>query len=1330
MKNKITLTTFVLLWVSQMMAVDYTINVQSEGCNAVAYTLPSGAEGQIQAMPNTGRHFTQWSDGNTENPRTITVTGDKTYTAQYAPIFITTEVEVEGAYNVEIPDAAKNFALTEQYAYMCGIELEYPVGTNATDYKWMKLNVSGDVSSFRIGHDYRVGWLYQGVDEAYKIIEGETVPSGEQLANADSLTIWIDLGARNMEGADTLHFHQGGYHSEGYNSGKTITINELVLYVENPFLYDGAIQQRGTVSGGGTYDYNSTVTLVATPGNGNKFVKWSDGNTENPRTITVTGDKTYTAQFAKDICTIGVKSSECDLEEYKYIRGHKIVLLANSKIYDFDRWDDGNTDNPRTITVTEDKVYTAIFSESLKLYTVASNSNDNTMGTVEGVGKYAYTTKVTLTAIPTEGCEFVKWSDGEKEAARTIIVGTQNAVYTAIFRKKSLALPISDNTAVSFENGNNFVVEDFWDRHEGFLIDKLVVAAGTTPTNNPAGVWKVFYNTDYLYFLVKINDDNIYTTYSYDGDGVEFYYEGGNSVSAQYPVQYRFYPEYGRVDCNNGSFFYGNNNDNYAVAKCTGGYYVKMRIPLSAIKLYDEGESFRMEMSNNQSDGKIQQNPYTGESGYRQAQLTTWEPYESHFQSTEYYTKVWFKKDQTMCSVKVNSSEEGTVSGSGSYFLGEDITISATPKNGFAFAQWNDGNTDNPRIVKVTGNKTYMAMFKTASYVITANSNDGDMGTVSGSGLYEHNATATLTATPNTGYRFVRWNDGSTLNPRTVTVTSEKTYTATFALKSYTIVAQSGNVTMGTVSGGSTYNHFSTATLTATPNIGYKFVQWSDGSTENPHVVTVTGAHTYTATFEAKIYNVTAQSNDNVKGTVSRGGVYAYNTSVTLIATPNTGYEFIQWNDGNKNNPRVVLVENDVNYTAMFKGIDCRISVFSNDDTWGSVEGEGSYEYGQTVTLTAVAKTGYRFVKWNDGSTENPHSIVVQNDKNYLATFVKDEPQSQNCTLSVTANNVQKGRVTGAGVYQMGTSVIVTAIPNEGHMFVNWSDGNTDNPRTVAMMGDLSLMAMFEVQMYTISIIANNTMMGEVAGMGMYEYNKVATLLATPSAGNHFVQWNDGSTANPHYVKVTGDEMYIATFAAGTMQEESHGATVNNEGVSVTPYETKAEFSWPSITGVASYSLVIWADAQQSKKVCTLTFNAGGQLTNIDFTQSVKPQGESVEGLNFTVTGLKQGTTYAYTLDAKDAEDEVIDTKRGTFTTMGASGIADITAAGINIYTEGRTIIVENATEPISVSDALGRVVGTDDAHIVHTETRKFPVPSSGVYVVKIGNRSASVLVR
>ncbi len=53
----------------------------------------------------------------------------------------------------------------------------------------------------------------------------------------------------------------------------------------------------GTVSGGGSYGAGNTVTLTATPNWGYHFTQWQDGNTQNPRTITVTGDATYTAYF-------------------------------------------------------------------------------------------------------------------------------------------------------------------------------------------------------------------------------------------------------------------------------------------------------------------------------------------------------------------------------------------------------------------------------------------------------------------------------------------------------------------------------------------------------------------------------------------------------------------------------------------------------------------------------------------------------------------------------------------------------------------------------------------------------------------------------------------------------------------------------------------------------------------------------------------------------------------------------------------------------------------------------------------------------------------------
>lgn len=57
----------------------------------------------------------------------------------------------------------------------------------------------------------------------------------------------------------------------------------------------------GTVSGGGSFLENTTTTISATPNQGYLFVSWQDGNTDNPRTITVTADMTYTATFADNV---------------------------------------------------------------------------------------------------------------------------------------------------------------------------------------------------------------------------------------------------------------------------------------------------------------------------------------------------------------------------------------------------------------------------------------------------------------------------------------------------------------------------------------------------------------------------------------------------------------------------------------------------------------------------------------------------------------------------------------------------------------------------------------------------------------------------------------------------------------------------------------------------------------------------------------------------------------------------------------------------------------------------------------------------------------------
>ena len=180
-----------------------------------------------------------------------------------------------------------------------------------------------------------------------------------------------------------------------------------------------------------------------------------------------------------------------------------------------------------------------------------------------------------------------------------------------------------------------------------------------------------------------------------------------------------------------------------------------------------------------------------------------------------------------------------------------------------------------------------------------------------------------LTAIPKNGATFVRWNDGNTENPRTVTITTDTTFTAIFGgHATYTVSVEPNNPAMGSVTGGGTFDDGSATTISATPFIGYHFVSWSDGNADNPRTVTVESNITYTAVFAPNIYSVTAEVQNPSMGSVNGGGSYNYNSNVTLTAMPNSCSRFVSWTDGNTENPRTITVVSDTTLTAVFEGVD------------------------------------------------------------------------------------------------------------------------------------------------------------------------------------------------------------------------------------------------------------------------------------------------------------------------------------------------------------------------------------------------------------------------
>jgi hypothetical protein len=352
--------------------------------------------------------------------------------------------------------------------------------------------------------------------------------------------------------------------------------------------------------------------------------------------------------------------------------------------------------------------------------------------------------------------------------------------------------------------------------------------------------------------------------------------------------------------------------------------------------------------------------------------------------------------------------------------------VNAVANSGYYFDHWSDGSTDNPHTLTVESDMELIAYFSPISYyTISTETNSATMGVVTGGGSYALGTTVTLTASANSGYHFSHWQDNNTNNPRTITVTGNATYTAYFeanAPTQYTITVNSANTSMGNVSGGGSYAQGSTATLTATANNGYSFSHWQDNNTSNPRTITVTGNATYTAYFEANAptqYTITVYSANQSMGSASGGGTYNQGTSVTISATPNSGYRFVRWQDNNITNPRTITVTGNATYTAYFESIggnpsnQYTISVQSFDPTMGSVSGSGTFASGTTTTITATPYPGYVFVQWQDGNTQHIRTITVTGDATYTAYF----DYSNGIDDAETADNIK--------IYSRGNTIMI-----------------------------------------------------------------------------------------------------------------------------------------------------------------------------------------------------------------------------------------------------------------------------------------------------------------
>jgi len=218
-----------------------------------------------------------------------------------------------------------------------------------------------------------------------------------------------------------------------------------------------------------------------------------------------------------------------------------------------------------------------------------------------------------------------------------------------------------------------------------------------------------------------------------------------------------------------------------------------------------------------------------------------------------------FPATATTYTLTYTAGTGGTITGSSPQTVNSGSSgtaVTASPNAHYHFVSWSDGILTATRTdTNITSDFTASATFAIDTYTLTYSTGAG--GSIVGSSpqTVNYNASGTaVTATPNAHYHFVSWSDGGLTAARTdLNVTADHAYTATFAIDTHTLTYTAG--ANGTITGTTpqTVNYGTNgAQVTAVPDSGYQFVNWSDLSTDNPRTdASVIADLTITANFTA-----------------------------------------------------------------------------------------------------------------------------------------------------------------------------------------------------------------------------------------------------------------------------------------------------------------------------------------------------------------------------------------------------------------------------------------------------------------------------------------------
>lgn len=513
---------------------------------------------------------------------------------------------------------------------------------------------------------------------------------------------------------------------------------------------------KGTVSPAGqTVEHGANATVVATPKAAYNFAGWYNGTTKVSSnasyTFAVTVNISLTAKFTIKTFTTttanstgGTASVNKSSVEYG---GSAIWTATPSTGYNFSKWSNGSTTNPLTVSnITANTHITPVFV--LKSYTVTWNPNGGTVDPTSTTKTHGSTLGPLPT--PTRAADtqytytFKGWftaaTGGTQVSASTTVTGnvTYYAQWTATRRSYTIgyqttygSLNRASQSVAYGSKGSCTLTMPSNDAQYTYTFQGWYTAAngGGTKVGSSLTLETPSVTGAATYYAYVTRVVNRYTfTFNANGGSTP----SSSSITKNYNEAIGTLPTCSRAADNTYTYTFAGWFDTSATS---GGTQLTTTTKVTSNK--------------------------------------TW--YARWTATYKNYTVTW-------------NGNGGTPSKSSSSFHYNDAlgTLPTATRTGYTFKGWStstNGSVNVSTTTKVTGNVTYYAIWQINSYTLTVTAGTG--GTASGGGTYNYGEIATLKATPSAGYHFVKWSDGNTNASRTVTVTGNATYTATFEQDPY-----------------------------------------------------------------------------------------------------------------------------------------------------------------------------------------------------------------------------------------------------------------------------------------------------------------------------------------------------------------------------------------------------------------------------------------------------------------------------------------------------------------------------------------------------------------